>query len=145
MQITIHHDPTRSVVLQALWNHAADAVGEEQFRDDLYDCSWERISRVYGAGREGTDPFAAVAVTFETLDAVRAAVERVTAAEIGSSVDVPLDVSPLQEALSSCKDWILDRDGGFAGLSSSEQRHALDYRDAAVRLLAELAPAEAVA
>src|ERR1019366_1122346 len=49
MQITIHDDPTRSVVLHALWNHAADAVEEERFRDDLYDCAWERINPIFGS------------------------------------------------------------------------------------------------
>jgi hypothetical protein len=125
MQITIHDEAERRVVLSALWRHAAAEIGED-FYDRLNDEAEAALDPA------GDDPPGLLVTTEATLLAATLLdVAAVRDAALGARVAVPMPAEALREALPRC---------------AAARERMIANHDAAVRLLDELPkPAGAVA
>ena len=134
--ITISDEPTRRVILCALWEHLAKADGKvDGFSDGLYDLVSdgfrpEATEDDYQAARARFDAFVAF------LSNNRADVERVEAAELRAAVTLKaITKEELVEELDSYRRWIRDNDEEF--WRCEHRQDILDKHDAITALLAE--------
>lgn len=136
--VTIHDEATRRVVEYALWYRASDFVGDT-LEQSLWDAGWETIGLARD-GVEGSEDRAA-----EQLEGVlraRSDIEAVRRTASGATTEIGTPVAELLPGFESCRDEVA---ADLFNGRRTEREALLATRDAAERLLAELAPVGAVA
>ena len=143
IRTTIEAGPMRRVLTFALWRVvSADVVGERELSEGFYDLAWRGINPAYELGGDPGD----AEYRLLRLTAVRSAVRAVAAAADGERVDLPVSPEELADALHDCVLTIDQNDQLLDELSAEDRADVGGCREAAIRLLDELAdPLEALA
>jgi hypothetical protein len=98
----------------------------------MIDYSWTFVHPSYADDVDGVKPRVAVSELFDVLDRAREASDRLAAAAVGDSVEVPLEPDELQVHLSNVETR-LEQDP-FRELSAEDQKDVLLCIDAARKL-----------
>lgn len=143
--ITIRDEATRRAVEYALWGCAAGLNDGDEFFYEL----WHAAEQVAGSlliedGEEAACDRADRRL--RTLTDLRADVDRVREADLGTELRLSIETDDLRKYLDYCRDDIEGEgsDGEFFAQEPKVRDLMLATRDAAVRFAAELAEREAV-
>ena len=146
MQVKITDEPTRTALTSALWQVLYDKFDHYQagtFTSDIY----EHANDV-ALNRATHDQDAAVNAMVADFAAVHQSIRQTRDAELGATLDLPVQTRQLRSGLESCIFAIEDGGDGaedFWNLEPEQRRVASDTRDSAVRLRDELTPVDVVA
>jgi hypothetical protein len=132
MQINIADEPTRGVVVRALWRMMDHAFSGGSCDDLFWPAGYvDESDEVLRVVRDDIDArFAWVAV-------MRGHVSAVEAARLGAQLDLEIDGAHLASELENLRDGVTESDA-FFGASSQQRERLLGLYDAAGELMALL-------
>jgi hypothetical protein len=135
--ITIRDEPTRTVLLHALWDHASDVIGGgDTFHEDVWECGWAPI---HPRLSDREDPRAVLDAKLAALLSIREEADRLMLVPIGQAAVVSLDSAQLADTLRSCRLGIEENPDLWCSLPPSERGRVLACRDVAATLVGDLA------
>lgn len=129
IRCTIDSDRCRRVLAQILWEAASNPFDSDRFYFMLIDYSWTFVHPSYGLPDENYDPSAELGELLGLLDETRAASQRLMAAKVGETVELPLETQDVLRHIQSIDARI--RDEPFAELAPDEQGDVLGCIEAA--------------
>lgn len=129
MRCIIRSEETRRVLAQAIWEAAASRFDDDHFFFALIDHSWGYVHPSYAVALNGTEPSVTLAELFVVLDRTRAASDRLAAAAVGDTVEVPLEAEELERHLSNVESRL--EEDPFPMLPVEDQKNVLLCIDAA--------------
>jgi hypothetical protein len=132
VRCTIRSEETRRVIAQAIWEAAASHFDGDHFFFALIDHSWGYVHPSYSVAPNGTEPSAALVELFAVLDRTRAASDRLAAARLGDTVEVPLEAEELGRHLGDIESRL--EEDPFQMLPVEDQKDVLLCIDAARNL-----------
>lgn len=134
-KLTLDSEPSRRVVIFALWRIASsDVVGTRKLSDDLYDKAWAGIHPAYVPG----DDLGEAEHCLVRLGAIQSAARTLAKAELGERLVLPVSPREFDDALRDFLIAIEQSDELLAELRVPEQEDIARCRAAAAQLLWEV-------
>lgn len=131
--ITIRDEGTRRAIMYAVWDHAANNIGET-FYDVLH---FEAIAAFESTGPVPVPSFSEVSDEVLLLRSTLDAAERLQTAAVGSPITFDMPATAVAESLENCLARISE-DEDFWKATRDARDRALATFDAAQQLLREL-------
>jgi hypothetical protein len=129
VRCTIRSEEARRVLAQAIWEAAASHFDGDLFFFALIDFSWTFVHPAYAGELDGTKPSEALSELLAILDRTRSAGDRLAAAAIGETVELPLKPEELTEHLGRVESRMQQEP--FPQLPIDDQKDVLLCVDAA--------------
>ncbi len=142
MQITITDEPTRMALQSALWEVIYDKL--DQYSSTPFAGAIYEHAHDIALARRTSDQDRAIDAMVADFSAVHASIRQVRDAELGASLDLPVQDRELVSGFEGCIYAVESSADGetFWNLPPEQRRVASDVHDSAVRMRDALSPAE---